>query len=195
VPELAAAALRAIYPDGPAWPGQRAKAVAAWEAYLQQRGAPTRHVLSPEETRKVSDWLLARAARHARPVDPARAIGCLLRSRRLLGDRAPADIGPKLLRLTRAETQALADAVLEASQRNRGEYPDPQVPLPKSLEAVYDFDPLRLTEAVYLDAWGRPYRYVRLAREGAAPFEVYSVGPNGKDEGGKGDDIVSGQKP
>ena len=36
------------------------------------------------------------------------------------------------------------------------------------------------------DPWGRPYKYKRTA----TGYRLWSVGPNGKDEGGKGDDIL-----
>jgi len=42
---------------------------------------------------------------------------------------------------------------------------------------------------VFRDSWARPLRYLPPA-PGARP-RVYSVGPNGQDEGGVGDDIVS----
>ncbi len=62
--------------------------------------------------------------------------------------------------------------------------------LPK-LADERDIDPARLTEKDYLDAWGHAYRYVRPGLDGKEPFTIYSVGPNGKDEKGKGDDIVA----
>jgi len=40
------------------------------------------------------------------------------------------------------------------------------------------------------DLWGNPYRYHNPARTTNARIEIYSCGPNGKDERGKGDDIV-----
>ncbi len=36
------------------------------------------------------------------------------------------------------------------------------------------------------DPWGRPYKYQRTS----SGYRLWSVGPNGKDEGGKGDDIL-----
>lgn len=48
-----------------------------------------------------------------------------------------------------------------------------------------------------LDPWGHPfvYRVRELGSYHARPiqrFELYSIGPNGKDEGGSGDDIATG---
>jgi hypothetical protein len=41
------------------------------------------------------------------------------------------------------------------------------------------------------DPWGQPYRFLEPARYGQALFDLYSFGPNGKDEDGGGDDIAS----
>ena len=41
-------------------------------------------------------------------------------------------------------------------------------------------------KALPKDPWGRPYRY----RRTASGYRLWSLGPNGKDEGGKGDDIL-----
>ena len=42
-----------------------------------------------------------------------------------------------------------------------------------------------------LDPWGHPliYRYNHV--DYSSPYELYSVGPNGIDESGKGDDVTS----
>jgi len=49
-----------------------------------------------------------------------------------------------------------------------------------------------LDRPVVRDAWGRPliYRFPSLRKEGV--FDLYSVGPNGVDEMGEGDDISCG---
>jgi len=41
------------------------------------------------------------------------------------------------------------------------------------------------------DPWGRPYRYLNPARHSKQPAELYSFGPDGKDDDGAGDDIAS----
>jgi general secretion pathway protein G len=46
---------------------------------------------------------------------------------------------------------------------------------------------------VFRDGWARPLRYLPPA-PGARP-RVYSFGPNGRDEGGEGDDIVPASAP
>jgi hypothetical protein len=51
------------------------------------------------------------------------------------------------------------------------------------------FAVLEMKTRVPLDGWDRPILYKNVAA-GAKPFLVYSVGPNGRDEGGSGDDIL-----
>jgi len=52
------------------------------------------------------------------------------------------------------------------------------------------FTPERLNASgEWLDPWNRPYVYERLEPGG---FRLYSIGPNGIDEGGKGDDLGIG---
>lgn len=41
----------------------------------------------------------------------------------------------------------------------------------------------------FFDGWERPFRYVCPGRHNPNGFDLYSVGPNGIDEGGAGDDI------
>ncbi|KAF0244612.1 MAG: hypothetical protein FD180_2374 [Planctomycetota bacterium] len=54
----------------------------------------------------------------------------------------------------------------------------------------YGFTPDRLNaRGEWLDPWNRPYVYERLESGG---FRLYSIGPNGIDEGGKGDDLGNG---
>jgi hypothetical protein len=39
------------------------------------------------------------------------------------------------------------------------------------------------------DGWRQPLIYRPADQGGDAPFALYSIGPNGRDEGGHGDDI------
>lgn len=41
----------------------------------------------------------------------------------------------------------------------------------------------------FFDGWGRPFRYAYPGEHNPAFFDLYSVGPNGVDENGNGDDI------
>ena len=43
---------------------------------------------------------------------------------------------------------------------------------------------------VCVDPWGNPYRYRKLPGKSRPVCEVYSCGPNGKDEAGSGDDML-----
>lgn len=80
------------------------------------------------------------------------------------------------------ELIAIAGA-LGRYRQDRGDFPGEQEGLAvlrgKYLDAVPD------------DAWNAPYRY-RRNEDGA--YRLYSVGANGRDEGGQGDDIVPGLK-
>lgn len=64
-----------------------------------------------------------------------------------------------------------------------------------------DVPAYRIREGNYLDPWGRPYR-IALAKKGTnktkvgmiivdVPVAVWSIGENGRDDAGKGDDISS----
>jgi hypothetical protein len=57
----------------------------------------------------------------------------------------------------------------------------------------YAFSRETLVNGAAIDPWGRPLVY-RPAEKGKGKrgktFEVYSMGPNGKDDGGEGDDIA-----
>ena len=49
-------------------------------------------------------------------------------------------------------------------------------------------------EGVPRDVWGNPLVYrVKGTSPGLRSIELYSVGPNGVDEGGKGDDVNAGE--
>jgi len=41
----------------------------------------------------------------------------------------------------------------------------------------------------FFDGWGRPFRYVYPGAHNIESFDLYSIGPNGTDENGNGDDI------
>lgn len=92
----------------------------------------------------------------------------------------------------RTEVQALVTA-LSAWAREQGDLPADPAALVTALErtrpgrdhAYFRFDPARRREDGYLDAFGRSYRYLP-ARDRAL---VWSVGPDGRDDGGEGDDV------
>lgn len=48
---------------------------------------------------------------------------------------------------------------------------------------------LELRVSPVRDGWGHPLVYRALPGYGGRPFQLRSVGPNGRDEGGEGDDI------
>jgi general secretion pathway protein G len=52
---------------------------------------------------------------------------------------------------------------------------------------------IREVVALFYDAWGRPIRYRCPGLVNRNGFDLYSLGPNGRDDGGSGDDIGSWQ--
>lgn len=95
---------------------------------------------------------------------------------------------------THTEIQAMNGALVRYCKEH------PKAPLPQDFKALiavltpegrdpyYPFDSHRLRGDHYLDDFGRPYRY-RVGRNDQAL--IYSVGINGLDEQGEGDDIVA----
>jgi len=63
----------------------------------------------------------------------------------------------------------------------------------KAGKPYYSFPAERLRDGRFLDRWSQPYVYQRT--DGG--FRIYSLGPNGKDDGGAGDDIglISKRRP
>jgi type II secretory pathway pseudopilin PulG len=53
----------------------------------------------------------------------------------------------------------------------------------------FNFDPNRVKNGLFVDPWSRPYIY----QVGNSGIKIYSLGPNGRDESGGGDDIVPPQ--
>jgi len=85
----------------------------------------------------------------------------------------------------RADLQAISSALSRFATHNGGRHPDeldwlvmPDANGHRFLDA----------ETVPLDPWGSAYRY-RAGAEGGVV--LYSSGPNGRDEGGQGDDVVN----
>ena len=58
-----------------------------------------------------------------------------------------------------------------------------------------EFKQDELSNGELMDPWGKPYVYTSI--NGGSPehrqhsFDLYSLGPNGKDDGGTGDDIIN----
>jgi len=59
----------------------------------------------------------------------------------------------------------------------------------------FDFKQDDLKDGKLIDPWGKPYEYISV--NGGAPqhrthsFDLYSLGPNGLDEQGAGDDVIN----
>ena len=103
-------------------------------------------------------------------------------------------------------TIAALDAAIAMYQGDMGAYPPSEnAGLVEALSGESDdpdwqgpymeFKEEELENGELLDSWGAPYLYISV--NGGSPkhrtrsYDVYSLGPNGKDEDGAGDDISS----
>ena len=83
-------------------------------------------------------------------------------------------------------SSSLKDSPFSSSGASLAELPGDEGALWEALEAgYYPFSPQRRREGEYLDDFGQPYRF----RSQPGRALIYSVGPNGKDDGGEGDDV------
>ena len=213
--DYAADSLAAILPDGPGPSlneplGARDQRVEAWMRYLNEMLASTDDVneriawvkqLIGQSDRLVSEW--------AQPS----ALGAALMAQRILRQCSSrndatvllADVQKRIPHLQNAEMQHL-------NQRLKALFIHGQQPPAKDLrrpDAIafnlhfafgdpkhrgqkhITLDPLRLkTDGSYCDAWGNPIRFVYPAPNNLEHFQVYSCGPDGKDDAGGGDDIT-----
>jgi len=211
--DWAAYALASLNPEGPGFwrprerdPASRDILRDAWKLYLDiepiggvAKAEPARatalagKLLGLVEAREASKWNL----------NPDQSIRWVLLAQRC-ATRAPQArrealskrIGRLLVQLTRKEVQRIVN-VFGYYKRDFGELPPDK---PGHWEQIIterrysSVDRARLDKQGRLcDPWGRPYRYHRPARHIQAPMELYSVGPNGRDEGGQGDDIANWQ--
>ncbi|MFT6107245.1 MAG: hypothetical protein ACJA2W_000149 [Planctomycetota bacterium] len=84
--------------------------------------------------------------------------------------------------VTRANLQRLQGLILK--------YTLNEAKQPTSLSELRELYPEWLTDqGALLDAWGQPFRY---EPTDDYAFQLWSIGPNGQDEGGEGDDLTVG---
>ena len=206
-------ALARLDADGPGFwrppernPAARDALLEAWQLHLAAKAQGGVAKAEPAAAAALADKLLgltdAREASRG-SWDPSQSIHWVLLAQRCMA-RAPEarrdaltqQIDRLLVQLARKEVKRIAD-VLGHYKRAFGELPpDEQGHWERVItERRYaSLDPSRLDKQGRLcDPWGRPYRYHRPARHMQAPMELYSVGPNAKDEGGQGDDIANWQ--
>jgi len=93
----------------------------------------------------------------------------------------------------RTEVSGIAQAI-SAYERDTKKYP-PAGSLVQALsakgkngKAYYEFPKDQVSGGQPVDPWGHPLIYKVGGKKGKA-FELYSVGPDGKDDGSSGDDI------
>jgi general secretion pathway protein G len=90
------------------------------------------------------------------------------------------------------DVQAVA-AQLEVYMARNGRYPTTEQGLAALVEKPAK-DPIpdrwtRLMDEIPQDPWKQPYKYRYPAQKSKKPYDIYSIGKNGQDEGGAGDDI------
>jgi len=85
-------------------------------------------------------------------------------------------------------------------ETNHGEFPH-ETDWPRDLvgQSLGEYDSLdsddRKLLKPFFDAWKKPFQYRFPGRHNIDLFEIYSVGPNGVDEGGGGDDLGDWEQP
>lgn len=101
-----------------------------------------------------------------------------------------------LVARARTEVQSLAQRLVDYGKVNA--FPGDGIenlvkalsePKPEGDRRWAFFDPQSLAGDAYLDPWGHPYRYHSPHGLGSGDVFVYSIGENGVDEGGRGDDV------
>jgi hypothetical protein len=93
-------------------------------------------------------------------------------------------------RRTRSKMEIL-DSALQSYKDDRGIYPTTSESLKSLLGAGIQKAYLRESGSILMDEWGNPFVYISPdPRKGQTTFRLYSVGPNGIDEGGAGDDLM-----
>jgi len=104
------------------------------------------------------------------------------------GSKGIDDSPDHLLARTRSVLAAVGESVIRF-KKEQGRYPSTQEGLKILSKRTDGREPLLQTDAEPRDSWGRPFVYQLEAKNREKPFVLYSVGPNGRDESGSGDDI------
>lgn len=88
---------------------------------------------------------------------------------------------------------AQADIIAIASQMRAYEVANDRYPT--TAEGLTPLVDAKLLDKIPLDPWGHPYIYRCPGKNGAGSFDLYSMGPNGQDDNGSGDDILALDNP
>jgi general secretion pathway protein G len=106
-----------------------------------------------------------------------------------LACRAIDDSPQFLLDRTRSRLDVIG-AALEAFKGAKGRYPTADEGLDAVERDSNDGGPFIRPGAPLRDAWHRPFVYRPRPDGSARPVILYSLGPNGRDDGGRGDDVT-----
>jgi RNA polymerase sigma factor (sigma-70 family) len=215
--DAAMQALAKLEPDGPGyWKPERDPQAfteqlrVCWKTWLAVKAAGGPGMASPELAVTYANELLALLVTREKAgyglYDPYGTLNWARKANGCLPTMTAADravLAPKIETLLIAETRKeiawIADIIEKYYHRDLGTYP-PVTPgaWEKAVEEkrYVSLDTSRRdAQGALLDAWGNSYRYLSPGKHSKAPFEIYSFGPNGKDDDGGGDDIASWSVP
>ncbi len=205
--DMAMSVLAEFRPEGPGyWQPQEGPTAAldglldAWKLYLKIHSGSLATMAHHAAVAALADRLLALAEMREKDRwswHPDLSIRWVLMARKMIpaANDGQSQMADALLPpLARKEVKRIAE-MMGRYHANFGECP-PETP--GQWERVLEgkqyiaLDHSRFDKQGRLcDPWGQPYRYLNPARHGKQPAELYSFGPNGKDEDGEGDDIAS----
>lgn len=220
VQDCAAGALAAIYPKGPGFDAnkeelERNARIVLWKAFLE-RGASEESLSDAEK----GQALLRAAQEEEKDGLPLTALALCMEIRQLLAtgkdaSEELAEVERNIVRLGGEEARSIAvklSSMKDTIERDLADFEkNPQLAagegrvnlntydilpayLQPSLRQMKTSDSFRKAGSsitgAYLDPWGSPYFVTHPARDGTSWIEIYSWGPNRKDDGGQGDDIL-----
>ena len=178
--------------------------VRCWKTYVRARKGGGLARLNPDERAMYAEDLLVMTENVGAPWY-ARETGIrwTMQARPLAENLPPGEQRAALIdrcrnlqvKLTQDEVLWIKKVILDDYKRAFGDYP-PETPghWEKffSERMFNSVDKARCNaEGRLCDPWGNPYRYLCVSKHSHDPFEIYSFGPDGKDDDGKEDDIVS----
>jgi len=194
-------ALADMEPDGPGYDDDlKEQFRQAWLAYrkMQEKGGPGNAgpQLVENYVRRLVELLDARGGLDHRESMDFHNARAALAALPYIAAQDSEDLFQKLHRhaidIMRMEMKTIIEGLMWGKKKE-GAYPSEATDeWVQTLQAYSRLNMSRLqVEGAVLDVWGSPCRYLNPSRHGKQPVEVYSFGPNRKDEDGEGDDITS----